>query len=73
MDPKRYNVGEGGIVMMEYRIIKRGSEVELARDVNNAVKEGWRPQGGVSHAARGLLPLIALPIVWAQAMVRETK
>ena len=59
--------------MVEYRIVRTGSKVDLARDVNNAMKEGWRPQGGVSHTASSILPLIARPIVWAQAMVRETK
>ncbi len=58
---------------MEYRIVKRGSEVELATDVNNAAKEGWRPQGGVSHVVRRFFPLLWPPIFRAQAMVREAK
>ncbi len=58
--------------VMEYRIVGRGSADELARDVNNAIKEGWRPQGGVSHMVTGLIPF-AQSMVWAQAMVREPK
>jgi hypothetical protein len=57
---------------MGYRIIKKGSEVELARDVNDSIKEGWRPQGGVS-VTKCLAPLLGRAFVWAQAMVRETK
>jgi len=57
---------------MEYRIIKRGSEVELATEVNNAAKEGWRPQGGVS-VTRGLAPVLGQAFLWAQAMVRDAK
>ena len=58
--------------MMQYLIIKSGGEVELAKDVNNAIKEGWRPQGGVS-VAKSLFPIFFPSLLWAQAMVKETK
>ena len=57
---------------MQYLIIKSGGEVELAREVNNAIKEGWRPQGGVS-VAKSLFPIFFPSLLWAQAMVKETK
>ena len=58
--------------MIEYRIINAGSEAELAREVNNTIKEGWKPQGGVS-VTKGLAPLLGHAFVWGQAMVKETK
>jgi len=57
---------------MQYLIIKSGGEVELAKDVNNAIKEGWRPQGGVS-VAKSLFPIFFPSLLWAQAVVRDTK
>ena len=57
-----------GIMVTEYRIIGRSSEAELVRDVNSAIKEGWRPQGGVCcHLDRDR------DSIWAQAMTREVK
>jgi hypothetical protein len=61
-----------GMIMIEYRIIKAGSEAEVARDVKNAIKEGWRPQGGVS-VAKSLFPIFFPSLLWAQAVVRDTK
>jgi Domain of unknown function (DUF1737) len=33
--------------MSEYQIISRGSYKALAASVNEAIKKGWQPQGGV--------------------------
>jgi len=33
---------------MEYSVIKESELENLIDDVNKAIKEGWRPQGGVS-------------------------
>ena len=55
---------------MEYRVINESKMTDLVREVNNAIKEGWKPQGGVSVTKKGLFPLQAQPVLWAQAMVR---
>jgi Domain of unknown function (DUF1737) len=59
-----------GTVTMEYRVINEGKMTDLVKEVNNAIKEGWKPQGGVSVTKKGLFPLQAQPVLWAQAMVR---
>jgi Domain of unknown function (DUF1737) len=59
-----------GTVAMEYRVINESSVKALVKEVNNAIKEGWRPQGGVSVTKKGLFPLQAQPVLWAQAMLR---
>ncbi|MDM8001216.1 MAG: DUF1737 domain-containing protein [Dehalococcoidia bacterium] len=55
---------------MEYRIISKSNMKDLVEEVNSAIKEGWRPQGGVSVTKKGLFPLQAQPMLWAQAMVK---
>ena len=35
---------------MEYRIIEECSPEGMAEKVNEAIKEGWKPQGGVAIA-----------------------
>jgi len=59
-----------GKATMEYRVINESKMTDLVKEVNNAIKEGWKPQGGVSVAKKGLLPILFPAIVWAQAMVR---
>ena len=54
---------------MEYRVINESKMTDLVREVNNAIKEGWKPQGGVS-VTKGLAPLLGAAFVWAQAMVK---
>ena len=54
---------------MEYRVISESTMKDLAKEVNDAIKEGWRPQGGVS-VTKGLFPILAPPMLWAQAMVK---
>jgi len=54
---------------MEYRVINESTMKDLVKEVNNAIKEGWRPQCGVS-VTKGLAPLLGSAFVWAQAMVK---
>jgi hypothetical protein len=54
---------------MEYRVISESKIADLVREVNDAIKEGWKPQGGVS-VTKGLAPLLGQAFVWAQAMVK---
>ena len=57
---------------MEYRVISESKMKDLVREVNDAIKEGWRPQGGVS-VAKSLFPIFFPSLLWAQAVVRDTK
>jgi hypothetical protein len=43
---------------------------DLVKEVNKAIKDGWKPQGGVSLVVKRYIPLLWPPIVWAQAMVK---
>jgi hypothetical protein len=58
-----------GTASMEYRVINESKMTDLVKEVNNAMKEGWKPQGGVS-VTKGLAPLLGSAFVWAQAMVK---
>jgi len=53
---------------MEYRVINESTMKDWVKEVNNAIKEGWKPQGGVS-VTKGLPP-IRQAFLWAQAMVK---
>ena len=55
------------IVVMEYDVIDGGSLTALRHDVNEAIKKGWKLQGGVSIWTE------ASGTRWAQAMVRDVK
>ena len=59
-----------GTATMEYRVINESTMKDLVKEVNNAIKEGWKPQGGVSLVVKRYIPFLFPPIVWAQAMVR---
>jgi hypothetical protein len=59
-----------GTATMEYRVINESKMTDLVKEVNNAIKEGWRPQGGVSLVVKRYIPVLRPPIVWAQAMVK---
>jgi len=48
---------------MEYTILKALHLVDLEHIVNEYIKQGWRPQGGVTHYNTGTNH--------CQAMVRE--
>jgi len=52
---------------MEYRVIQCGGLYALIDDVNKAIKEGGRPQGGVCGWTEDS------GTFWAQAMIREAK
>jgi len=58
-----------GTATMEYRVINESKMADLVKEVNNSIKEGWKPQGGVS-VTKGLAPLLGAAFVWAQAMVK---
>ena len=51
---------------MEYVILEAGSIEKLARQVNESIRDGWEPQGGISAASNQTM-------VWwyYQAMVRR--
>ena len=53
--------------IMEYRVIQCGGLYALIDDVNKAIKEGGRPQGGVCGWTEDS------GTFWAQAMIREAK
>ena len=53
---------------VEYVILNATSSGALAEAVNNYIREGWRPQGGVACDG-GEVP----PIFYYQALVREGK
>ena len=53
------------IVIMEYDVINGHTLDDLRYDVNQAIKKGWRPQGGVCSDSNHH--------GYAQAMTRETK
>jgi len=55
------------IVIMEYDVINGHTLDDLRYDVNQAIKKGWRPQGGVCIWTKDSVTL------WTQAMVKETK
>jgi hypothetical protein len=52
---------------MEYSAIKESELENLIDDVNRAIKEGWRPQGGVCGWTE------ESGTFWAQAMIRENQ
>jgi len=51
-------------VIMEYSVIKTNLLKSLIKKVNEAIKEGWKPQGGVC---------LDVGYGFAQAMTREVK
>ena len=55
------------IVTMEYDVIRGHTLDDLRYDVNQAIKKGWRPQGGVHIWTKDTDTL------WMQAMVKEVK
>ena len=52
------------VVIMEYSVIKTNLLKSLIKKVNEAIKEGWRPLGGVC---------LDVGYGFAQAMTREVK
>jgi len=53
---------------MEYKIVKSGSMKGLEIKVNNAIKDGWEPRGGVSSEAESF----GIAGFFIQAMVRTS-
>lgn len=49
---------------MQYKIVEASNRYDLQTDVSEALKNGWKPQGGVSFIFSG-------SAIWAQAMVKE--
>lgn len=56
---------------MQYKIIEVTEVFTLENEVDKAIKEGWKPQGGVSIAV--LYPASAVGTImrYAQAMIKE--
>lgn len=52
--------------MMQYKIVEASNRYDLQTDVSEALKNGWRPQGGVSFVYHS-----SYKETWAQAMVKE--
>ena len=52
------------VVIMEYSVIKTNLLKSLIKKVNEAIKEGWRPLGGVC---------LDVGYGFAQSMTREVK
>lgn len=50
---------------MQYDVIKASNEYDLKLRVNEAIKKGWKPQGGIAFAISGWSE------TWIQAMVKE--
>lgn len=51
---------------MKYYIVKEKSSYELGIKVEEKIKTGWKPQGGVSFIFHG-----GFYETWTQAMVKE--
>ena len=47
---------------MEYKVITTDHCDELENEVNEAIREGWKPQGGVLY----------VPRTYMQAMIKES-
>lgn len=54
---------------LEYKIVETSDIQVLAVQVNQAIAEGWTPQGGVSSARIGSDPYIL--VTYFQAMIRN--
>lgn len=39
---------------MEYNVIESGNKNDLVRKVNEKIKDGWEPQGGVQFSKESL-------------------
>jgi hypothetical protein len=52
--------------MDKYRIVENSCRYDLAKEVDDLIERGWRPQGGVSFVYHS-----AYKETWAQAMVKE--
>jgi hypothetical protein len=52
-------------VVMEYRVIEEVNVSDLIIEVNNAIKQGWKPQGGICAINKD-----QCGSVWAQAIIK---
>lgn len=50
---------------MQYKIVDAGNQYDLSIKVRDELKNGWRPQGGVSFAYHS-----GYKETWVQAMVK---
>jgi hypothetical protein len=59
---------------MDYQVVQYTSLSNLEARVNEDIKNGWRPLGGIQTVAPPDLPNAHLrTIVYSQAMIRGTK
>lgn len=52
-------------IVTDYRILENADHDELAKEVRDLIREGWRPQGGVACVS-----IWKEQGIWYQAMVR---
>jgi len=52
--------------MMNYKIVEEQSRYKLINSVETAIRDGWKPQGGVSFQHHG-----GYKETWAQAMIKD--
>ncbi len=57
---------------MEYRVIEAGAFSTLVDVVNKAIKEGWKPQGGVA-VKRWKTPTTQEGHNYIQVMIKEAQ
>ena len=50
---------------MQYMIVTNYRPEDLATEVNKLIKDGWKPQGGISMADKG-----GMNLTFAQALVK---
>lgn len=53
--------------MLEYLLVRADSASDLMMKVQATIRDGWKPQGGVTVSQGWTRD------IWAQAIVRETK
>lgn len=46
---------------MKYRVIERLHLADLVKDVQEALREGWLPQGGITYGNGYYLQAVVLP------------
>lgn len=56
--------------MKEYKLVRASSSTDLEKNVNNALKDGWKPQGGVAITAVPLENKNKSQAILIQAMVK---
>ena len=53
---------------MEYTVVQKRNHDELISDVEELIKQGWKPLGGIAIAT--IAPMLDI-FVFCQAMIKE--